>query len=145
MTGKIRPERLPRNTVLRSGSASAEADHPSVLLRERHQLRDHHRPELLGQVVDLVVGHGHEAPVLLPGQVVERLDPLDLAVEVLEVERPDRDAHPLADQLGAAGEPLRHRNVLLVTSALVHQQILRLGEPGPLDAAGRSSAGCAAS
>ncbi len=99
--------------MFRSGSVEAEPDHPAILLRDRDQLGDHDRPELLGQVVDLVVGHGDEAPVLLPGQVVHGLDPLDLAVEVLEVEGTDGDAHALADQLGSAGEPLGDRNVLL--------------------------------
>ena len=94
--GNSRPERLLPEDHVEIGQRDAEADDLAVLLRDRHQLRDHHRLELLGQVVDLVVGHRDEAPVLLPGGVVELLDPLHLALEVLHVERPEGDAHAAA-------------------------------------------------
>ena len=77
--------------------------------------------------------------------VVELLDPLHLALEVLHVERTERDALPLPDQLGAAGQPLGNGDVVLLAAALVDEEILRLVEAGALDERRRSSGGCAAS
>ena len=96
-----------------------EPDDLTVLLGDRHQLRDHHRLELVRQVIDLVTGHRHEAPVLLPGRVVQLLDPLHLAVEVLHVQRPEGDPHPLPDQLGAPRQALGHGDVPLLAAPLV--------------------------
>ena len=112
----MRPERFRAENDVEIRQRDAEADDLAVLLRDRHQLRDHDRLELLGEVVDLVLGHGHEAPVLLPRRVVELLDALDLAVEVLHVERAERDAHALADELGAAREALRDRDVVILAA-----------------------------
>ena len=92
------------------------------------------RLELLGQVIDLVVGHGDEAPVLLPGAVVERLDQLDLLVEPLHVDRPEGHAHPGLHDLHRPGQPLVHRLVGAhgQVAALVDEQVLGLPEAGVL-------------
>ena len=110
-TGSRYPARLFLEDDVEVGQGDPEADHLTVLLGHGHELGDHHRPELLRQMIDLVVRHGDKAPVSLPCLVVDPLDGLDLLLEAGHVERANGDAETLADEVGAAGEPLGHRIV----------------------------------
>ena len=80
--GVSRPERCLRKIAFRSGRQSPKPTDLAILFRERHQIGNRDRLELLRQVIDLPVGHGEESPVLLPALVVEHLDAIDLGLEV---------------------------------------------------------------
>ncbi len=125
-TGSRYPLPIALEDLVEVGQHEPEPDHLAVLLGERDDIRNDDRLELLREMIDLVVGHRDEAPVLLPRRVVELLDALDVALEVLHVERTKSDALALPDQLRAARESLGNRDVLLHAAALVDQEVLRL-------------------
>ena len=68
------------------GQGQREADGLAIfVLDEVDEVRVGERLEAFGHEVELLVGHGHEAPVLLPRLVVNVANLLDLAVEVFHV------------------------------------------------------------
>jgi hypothetical protein len=120
-----------RSATLRSGSASANpASSPDF--REEHELRNHDGLELLGQIVELGVGHGDVPPVRVPCGVVQHADACHFGLELLEVERPDLDLVPLRQPARDPLEPLRDTVGLMV----VRDEVLRLREAVPLDQIG---------
>ena len=85
-----------------------------------------------GVVADLLLGQRHEAPVLLPGRVVDLDEAADLGLEVLLAERAHDDAVTL---LQLVGELPDHRvdPVAPGDVQLPHQQVHRLGHAGALE------------
>ena len=100
--GKHSPRAIGAKNGVEIGERQREGDDLAVLFDEGNQLRNHHRLELRRQVVDFVIGHRKKAPILLPRLVIEHLDPLHLAFEFVQLERPDREAQALTDQVGCA-------------------------------------------
>ena len=89
----------------------------------------------LGVVAHLALREGHEAPVLLPGRVVDLHEAPDLGLEVLLAERPHDHAVALLDLVGE----LPDDRVDLVAPGdveLPHQQVHRLGQAGALEQLG---------
>ena len=86
------------------------------------------------------IGHGHEAPVLLPRRVVDVADELDLPVEVLHVERPRSDAGALHHPVGRLVHELAHG---LADRRGGRPQILGFAVARRARTAFRSRAGCA--
>src|SRR5215216_6045267 len=59
--GEQAPRAVGAEDHVEIGKRYPETNELSILLRHRHQLGDHHWLELLGEVVDLLAGHWHEA------------------------------------------------------------------------------------
>jgi hypothetical protein len=93
-------------------------------LGEDDHLGIDHGLELLRHVLDLGLGHRHEAPVLLPRRVVDLADEVDFLLEALHVHRARDDRLALADQLDAAHQPLGR----VVVVDPVGEQVLALPE-----------------
>src|SRR6185503_19285955 len=87
-----------------------EADRRAVHLDEADQLGHDRGLQLFRHVVDLGVGHGDEAPVLLPGLVVDALHARELLGEALHLERTRGEA---ANLPGARNDPEEHGWALL--------------------------------
>ena len=112
-------------------------------LGDPEKLRDEQRLQARGHEVHLLGRHRDEAPVLLPGLVV------DLADLCRSRARPDfrtlrtmMSGDALAEPVGHARKALER---LLLEREPVGQQVLGLVEPLPLDEAGVEAAGCTSS
>jgi hypothetical protein len=78
-------------SLVHVGQGQGEGHRAVAVLGDAHQTGIEDLPQRRGHVVDLGVGHRHEAPVLLPRRVVHRLETLDLGVEVLLAEGTEVD------------------------------------------------------
>jgi hypothetical protein len=101
-----------------------------MLLRDVGELGEQDRLQVVGLEADFRLGHRDEAPVLLPGVVVDVLDDVELAVELREVHEAHRDVGALADQLGDAVDA---HAVEVPVGQHVGDQVHRLREAGFLD------------
>ena len=129
--GSSRPLPIAASTWLKSGTVrAAAATWPLGVLGDHHPLGVEDQLVLPGLVLHRLDPHGREAPVAVPGGVVDLDELRGVVPDVLLVHPPDLDAVLLLDLRGQL-EHHRHDLVLLVDPDLAHQHVDRLAHVGP--------------
>src|SRR4051794_31750618 len=107
------------------GHRQPRGDHLAVLLADHHPVLGEERLHLLGRVLELLDAHRREAPVVLPGRVVDVDEVAHLRLEVALAHVAEADAVLLLGHLGDLPDHRRHVGAL-VDLKPPHVQVDRL-------------------
>ena len=108
-SGRKEPALEMDQSLVEIGQGETASDRLTLKLRDQGQLRIDNLFKAPGHVVELLFIHGNEAPIRLPGTVVNRFNPLQLVVIIRHLDTANRNPTARLHLLDHLLHPFRYR------------------------------------